>query len=175
MLAGASERFIEIPDGNEGSLATLRYMAAMMRAPDPEADTVSDILSLALETHSDAERAETVFEWVRRHLTYTPDHDDGLTIEEIRTPGYLLIEIERLGTALGDCDDYVVLLGALLIRLGYPVTLVAISRHEDQQLDHVYLAVDTDEGRYTADGIVAEPFGWEVPEDEVTNRVEVPV
>lgn len=175
MLAGASERYVEVPDGPESALATLRYMAAVIRDPDPLVDQASDILSLQLESLTNAEQAAAIFEWVRSHMTYTPDFNDDLTIEEIRRPGYLLIEIGRLGTALGDCDDYVVLLGALYRRLGYPVTLIAISRSEDRILDHVYLAVDTDEGRFTADGIVPEPFGWECPDEEITNRVEVAV
>jgi hypothetical protein len=52
---------------------------------------------------------------------------------------------------------------------------VAISRHEDQLLDHVYGQIQIDGQWVTVDGIVDFPFGWEVPQEEVTNRVEYPI
>jgi transglutaminase-like putative cysteine protease len=173
MLRGAGERFIPIPEGEGGALATLAHMAGLIRQPDPLVDDFTDKMSV-LDAEG-AALAEQIFEWVRARMVYTPDLNNGLVVEEIRTPGYLLREIATIGNALGDCDDYVVLLGALYRRLGFPVTLVAVSTHEDRQLDHVYLAVDTEEGRVAADGIMWEPFGWEVPTDEQTNRLEYPV
>jgi hypothetical protein len=55
------------------------------------------------------------------------------------------------------------------------VTLVAVSTHDDKLLDHVYLAIGRDVERISVDGIVGDPFGWEVPETEITNKVQVPV
>jgi len=175
MLPGARERFIPIPEGNDGALSTLRHMAGLICAPDPLVDALTDKMSVEGDGVSEVGVAERVFKWVRAHMLYTPDFNNGVVIEEIRTPGYLLHEIGALGSAIGDCDDYVVLLGAVYRRLGFPVTLVAVSVHPDKMLDHVYLAIETDEGRVAADGIVPEPFGWEVSDEEITNRVEWPV
>jgi hypothetical protein len=163
MLPGASERWIEIPDGQPGSWMTLERMASMIRAGDPVVDVQAARMAAA--------PPEVLFEWVRSHMLYTPDFNNGNVIEEIKTPGYLLREIGVFGHALGDCDDYVVLLAALWFRLGYRVALVAISRHADQLLDHVYLTVDG----VSADGIVPYPFGWEVPTSEVTFRMDYPL
>lgn len=163
MLPGASERWVPIAEGQLGSWQTLERMAAMIRGYDPLVDTAA-----ASFAHSNT---LTVFEWVRAHMLYMPDFNNGNVIEEIKTPGYTLREIAAFGQALGDCDDYVVLLGALYKRLGYTVYLVAISRHADQLLDHVYLTVDG----VSADGIVPYPFGWEVPASEVTFRMEYPL
>ena len=176
VLPGASERFIEIPEGIPGSLATLNRMRAMIRTQDAVVDHfVSGLLDLAesqsLEPHP---LAALVFEWVRSRMLYLPDRGDDELIEEIRTPGYLLQEIDRYGNAVGDCDDYVVLYGAIYARLGWPVTLVAVSTHADKLLDHVYLAIGRAEERISIDGIVSDPFGWEVPDTEITNKVEVP-
>mgnify|MGYP001558894634 CR=1 FL=1 len=165
MLPGASERWVRIPDGNPGRLATLVRMAKMIREPDPLLGLV-----VALDAMPDA-----VFAWVQRYLLYQLDRVDDLVVDELHTPGYLLAEIARYGHAFGDCDDFVILLGALYRRLGYPVQMVAISRRADRELDHVYLRLAVDGEWIAADGIVPYPFGWEVSEREITNRVEMMV
>jgi hypothetical protein len=169
MLQGSGERFIPVPDGEAGSIATLHRMATLIRTPDPWVDDFTDILSQASD--DPVELARLVFEWVRSKMLYTPDRNDSDILDEIREPGYLLREIDRYGAALGDCDDYVVLYGALYSRLGYPFTLEAISRHDDQMLDHVYGSILVNGVRIAVDGIVEFPFGWEVPADEVTYRI----
>lgn len=177
MLPQGRDWYKEIAEGNAGSVQTLALMRQMVLAPDPIVDqAVTDILSQQEVTPlSPYGLAKAIFEWVRSHMLYTPDVNNGIVIEELRTPGYTLFEISRLGAAIGDCDDYVILLSALYNRLGYSVTMVAISRYADQLLDHVYLRVKIDGEWVTADGIVEYPFGWEVPENEVTNRIEYPI
>lgn len=177
MLPQAREWFREIDEGNTGSLQTLALMREMIVAPDAIVDrAVTDILSQPYtESLSPFDLARAIFEWVRSHMLYTPDLNNGIVIEEVRTPGYTLFEIDRLGAAIGDCDDYVILLAALYHRLGFLVKMVAISRYEDKLLDHVYLQAQIDGQWINADGIVDFPFGWEVPADEVTNRVEYPI
>jgi transglutaminase-like putative cysteine protease len=177
MLPQAHEWFREIAEGTPGSLQTLAIMRQMILAPDPILDqAVTDILSQpATENLSPYALAKSIFEWVRSHMLYTPDVNNGVVIEELRTPGYTLFEISRLGAAIGDCDDYVILLCGFYNRLGYQTKMVAISRYEDQLLDHVYCQVQIDGEWVNADGIVDFPFGWEVPAHEVTNRVEYPV
>lgn len=168
MLPGASERYVPIPEGYEGSVLTLRRMAVLLREADP---VVDEFAAMVAETSDDPlSLVRLVFEWVRKKMLYTPDFNNGVVVEEIRTPGYLLREMVAFGSALGDCDDYVTLTGAVLYRLGFPVTLEAISRSEDLQLDHVYLSTVVNGERVVLDGIVDEPFGWEVPAEEVTNR-----
>lgn len=176
MLPGARDWYHEIAEGNPGSLQTLEMMRQMVLAPDSIADQAArDIVSQIPEDMDRYTLARLIFEWVRAHMLYTPDVNDGLLIEEIRTPGYTLHEIDRLGAAIGDCDDYVILLCGLYTRVGFPCRMVAISRYPDLLLDHVYAQVQVDGAWVTADGIVSDPFGWEVPHEEVTNRVEYPI
>lgn len=177
MLPQARDWYQEIAEGNPGSLQTLALMRQMVVAPDPIADrAVSDILSQPeTEAMTPRQLAEAIFEWVRAHMLYTPDVNDGVLIEELRTPGYTLFEIERLGAAIGDCDDYVILLCGLYTRLGYPCRMVGVSRHDDRLLDHVYAQVQVEGQWITADGIVEFPFGWEVPDEEVTNKIVYPI
>jgi transglutaminase-like putative cysteine protease len=177
MLPHSREWYHEIADGNVGSLQTLALMREMILAPDSIVDhAVTDILSQpATESLTPRALAQAVFEWVRSHMLYTPDLNTGLVIEELRTPGYLLYEISKLGAAIGDCDDYVILYGGLFTRMGYPCRMVAISREADELYDHVYIQLQIDGEWVTLDGIVDFPFGWEVPREEVTNRLEYPI
>lgn len=182
MLPQARDRFLEITDGEEGSFQTLSRMRDMVLTPDAIVDSaIRDILSQpATEAMDPGELAHALFEWVRAHMLYTPDVNSvwqgvGHIIEELRTPGYTLYEIGKLGAAIGDCDDYVILLCALYNRLGFACRMVAISRSEDTMLDHVYMQVRIGHEWVTADGIVEWPMGWEVPAEEVTNRVEYPI
>lgn len=173
MLRGSEERFIEVPEGDGGSIATLHRMAELIRLPDPAVDAITDKMSVIADVYDlpPMELARLVFEWVRAKMLYTEDRSDSDILDEIREPGYLIREILAYGAALGDCDDYVILYGATYTRLGFPYTLEAISRHEDQVLDHVYGSILVDGARVAVDGIVEFPFGWEVPAEEVTRRV----
>jgi hypothetical protein len=173
MLGGASEWFTEVPDGVDGSIATLHRMAEIIREPDPAIDALVDALSI--QNDDPLEIVRVLFEWVRSKMLYTPDMNTGIVVEEIRMPGYLLMEIFSLGRALGDCDDYVVLYGSILYRLGFPVTLEAVSTHDDQMFDHVYLSTVVNGQRIPMDGIVEEPFCWEIPSAEITNRMTLTV
>jgi hypothetical protein len=42
-------------------------------------------------------------------------------------------------------------------------------------MDHVYLSIRIGGVRVAVDGIVDYPFAWEVPEEEITRRVSLPV
>ena len=46
MLTGARERFIPIPEGEGGALATLAHMAGLIRQPDPLVDDFTDKMSV---------------------------------------------------------------------------------------------------------------------------------
>jgi predicted transglutaminase-like cysteine proteinase len=75
----------------------------------------------------------------------------------------------------GDCDDYVLLMGALLLRLGIPSTVVLTSGRDDGEYDHVFLEVPFPEGPVTLDAITGAGFGWRVPADRITALERIPV
>jgi transglutaminase-like putative cysteine protease len=123
-----------------------------------------------------------VYQWVQSHLTYTPDGEapDAHPLERgqegLRSPEYLLRGIANWGTDRGDCDDYVILMGALLLRLGVPLDVVLTSGRDDGEYDHVFLQTRADPQRtYILDGITGEPFGWHVPTDRVKALEAIPV
>lgn len=78
--------------------------------------------------------ANTVAQWVMRKMVYLPDPDGG---EFVQTPLVLLNAIAKKGVAYGDCDDHVVLLGAMLTSIGIPSRAVAVKLHGADHYNHV--------------------------------------
>jgi transglutaminase-like putative cysteine protease len=67
-------------------------------------------------------------------MVYLADPDGG---EFIQTPLVLLNTIGQKGFAYGDCDDHVVLLGAMLTSVGIPARAVAVKLHGADHYNHV--------------------------------------
>ena len=187
MIHGAAARFIEIPGGSAGSLAVLDIMAQHIVTPEPRVRALFDAMAATpgpWATMTDAELCAYLFEWVRTRCRYTPDATGHFQLggrdfeisDEIRSPAYLLEEITRHGWTQGDCDDLVILLGALIVQgCGWPGTLVALSTRDDLDLNHVYLEVEVDGEPVACDPTVPAPLGWAVPEDERTAEVRRPL
>jgi hypothetical protein len=171
------DRYVEIPEGHAGHLATLAFLDALIRQPDPAVAAFVAAWRATAErgVWTETELARAIFDWTQAHIRYTADVNTAEIVDEIRTPSYLLHEIVRTGMADEDCDGFVAFLGAAYFWLGWPVTFIAVSTRDDAVLDHVFLTVDVDGEVYAADGIVNQPFGWEIPCGEQTARVEWPV
>ena len=122
-----------------------------------------------------------MYQWVQSHLIYTPDgaapdaHPLERGQEGLRSPEYLLRGIANWGVDWGDCDDYVILMGALLLRLWVPLVAVLTSGRSDGEYDHVWLCAQTPEGVFALDGIKGHPFGWQVPDEGITATELIPV
>lgn len=93
------------------------------------------------------ERAVEMF--VRQKMKYLADPDGG---EYVQSPEVLLRQIDRNGHAYGDCDDHVVLLGAMLTSIGIPVRVAAVKLGRTELFNHVVL-----EWRRGDKWIVADP------------------
>lgn len=67
----------------------------------------------------------------------------------------------------GDCDDFCVTLGALLMAIGHPVTVRVIRTKDKLTWNHVYLTTpkqfDEPEPVVALDPTVDKPMGWEAP------------
>jgi hypothetical protein len=177
--------YYEVPDGKAAIYATLSRMAELIRDHDPRVSAFAQRLyEMVLEldpTCTHVEIAAVLFNWVRDHMLYTEDvHVDPINapgydiVDVIKQPQVILDEILSLGHATGDCDDYVIFLGSLYQDVGYGVTLVNVVQRGTEQ-EHVYLRVATPDGVFAADGIIDEPFGWELPEEDKEFEAVVPV
>lgn len=163
-----------IQPGNAGIVETVHAMWRQILTYRPEVrDTAAGILRARhVQRASDFLKAVALYDWVQTHLAYTGDH---LLIEEIRGPQWLLDEIAVHGDALADCDDYVILLGALLATIGIPFRLIVTSARPDREFDHIFLVVETSIGMIPADAITGQRFGWSIPIAQITNRMEFPL
>jgi hypothetical protein len=179
------EFYHEVPDGKASIWASLQRVAEIIRDHNPSVADFAEHLEEAILAHDPTltheEIAAVVFEWVKAHMHYVDDiHVDPINApgyditDELKHPDVLLGEIARQGFATGDCDDYVILLGSLYHDRGYGITLVNVVQRGTEQ-EHVYLRVATPDGVFAADGIVDEPFGWELPEEDRESESVVPV
>lgn len=151
----------EVPDGNAGVCASMRRLAALIRE-GARASLVRAYAATMASPEHDLGAVERLTTWVRGVMRYTPDPPE---MERLTAPAALLEEIGRLGHAVGDCDEYVGLLGALLLALGFPVELVLLSMDADQVYRHVALAVYLPDGARVPVDVSSEyAVGWEEPE-----------
>lgn len=126
----------------------------------------------------------TIFRAVRMGVRYTHDpHGVDQFTAAART----------LQWGVGDCDDYVVVLGSMLQSVGYPVRLRTVLTKQGYQqalrerkpipeADHIYLLTRVPPMGaggvwYPLDASVDKPAGWEVPRELIVKLrdFEVPV
>lgn len=89
--------------------------------------------------YNDIGEASAVYEWVKQSIRYTKD---PVTKETLYPP------MELLKIRAGDCDDIAMLMGAIMIALGYPARLVTISANasDPNEFSHVYLEAEVPPG-----------------------------
>jgi len=100
-----------------------------------------------------------IFEFVRQNVRYTLDVHGLDTYQRAR---------RTLQLGIGDCDDQVILLGAMLQSIGYPIALKVIeSVDSDHGWNHIYLLVGVPPSApqrwIPLDPTVSQPMGWELP------------
>lgn len=178
-----------IAEGNTGVIETLTMMIGMMRSSAPRVRARAERILRDAHAYwllprprtvmaSDIVRAHVVYTWVQQRMRYVQDANEAVEVEhgrdrleeELRSADVLLRDIEAVGFAEGDCDDYVILMGSLLLALDVPFTIEVVSSRADRIFDHVYLALL--DGT-VLDAITGQPFGWSV--GAVTNHLTVPV
>lgn len=102
---------------------------------------------------------KAVFDWVRGNIRYTRDPryvDQFVSAEKI------------LQLKTSDCDELVVVLGALLLGIGYPVKFRVIQAKGAADWSHIYLLVglplNSPKKWIPLDASMAKPAGWEAPD-----------
>lgn len=139
-----------MPTGDRGTLTrTVPTMARLIRegAKAPSVRRVAD--TLAANGASPEAFATQAYNWVRTVIDY---QNDPLDVEYIRTPARMM-ELASQGRAEGDCDDYVVTLGALLGSRGIQTRLVVVRNEPGGLYAHVYLEAKTPSGWIPLDAI----------------------
>lgn len=103
-----------------------------------------------------------IFEYVRENVRYTRDiHNVELFQRPKRT----------LEHRIGDCDDMTILLGSLLMSVGYPIMIRVIGLKNTGTFQHVYLVVGLPphdpKTWMPLDPSRPEKPGWELPKAQV--------
>ena len=106
--------------------------------------------------------AEKIYLYVRDNIKFIDD------IENVETLQYPDITIKN---GFGDCDDMVILEGALYRSIGYPIALIVIQMTGNDDYNHIYMAVYTNDGWKICDATNKEGiFNWEISPDGYIKR-----
>lgn len=111
-----------------------------------------------------------VYNYVRAHVRYVRDIHSIDTFQTAR---------RTLQMRSGDCDDFAITLGALLMSVGFPVRTKTIQTTGAPDYNHIYLQVGlppTKPTRWkTLDASTPNPAGWEAPRSMIARaRVDYP-
>jgi len=106
-----------------------------------------------------------VFRWVVNSMTYLADPDGG---EFVQTPVVLLNQIASKGRAYGDCDDHVVLLGAMLVSIGIPARVAGVKIGGAGWYNHVVIEVPRN-----GEWMVLDPCAKQTPTPKYGERLVV--
>lgn len=92
------------------------------------------ILPVALGDNNVRGQIDCMTRFVKRHVKYVADPEGT---EFVISPLIMLAEIWERGETIGDCDDHVLLLNALLRSLGIQTKVVGVKLHTPDRFDHV--------------------------------------
>jgi len=128
--------------GPAGVETTLKYMRKLIYDSDKDADRVvketAHRIVQNIPPHEHLQQVKAVTAWVRKNLHYVRDIYNK---EEVTSPVFALKQIWSGGLKhSSDCDDYTVLISALLRSIGFPVRLEALAV-SNPRYDHARLSV----------------------------------
>jgi transglutaminase-like putative cysteine protease len=123
-----------IPDGVEGTRATLSFMVKYVKEYRVHPRIVELARSIVSDLPGKAFRQEAarLQNWVRENIRYTLDVYD---VETLQTP------LVTLDLKQGDCDDQSILLATLLNAIGHEARFVAVGldRAMPDNFEHVFV------------------------------------
>ena len=110
-----------MPSGQAGTRQTLKLMRDIVRAAvrDPRMVVRNHAIEITRSCPSKDFRCEieAIYSWVDENIRFVRDING---VETLQTPA------RTLELAVGDCDDHVILLSALLESVGHPTRFVAV-------------------------------------------------
>lgn len=130
---------------------------------DPGIRDVAQSLLVSRNNNAVPSHVQVLTQWVMDHMVYLADPDGA---EYIQTPRVLLNRIRSQGFAYGDCDDHVVLLGALLTAVGIPTRAVAVKLPGSPYFNHVVV-----EYAWNGSWTIVDPCAKDGPPPFYTERL----
>jgi Transglutaminase-like superfamily len=147
----------EIPAGYPGTLKTAGHIARLIKlgAKDFEVrQTAIDILvQRGVKPKDYIGEIKAVFEWVQQKIRYTKD---TVRVEVLHSARRML-ELRA-----GDCDDFSILLGAMLEAIGHPVRLILTGPDPLRQdlYSHIFVEAFCKSRWIPLDATMPYPMGW---------------
>lgn len=142
--------------GSAGTAQTMRAMRELIEQGKRHPEIIRAATAVIYTTPEKFEAGEAcaVFDFVRDTVRYVRDVNGA---ETLAAPHI------TLARQLGDCDDQVTLLGAMLEAVGYPTRLVVAAYQGPSLWEHVYLQVWADGEWIACDPTERQPMGYEPP------------
>lgn len=132
-----------IPDAHS-IVGTLQFVVDQNgRDPAVRQFAIDHILS-SRRQNANWEHFHSIIDFVRSRVVYLADPDRA---ELVMTAPLMLSRIAAKGFVHGDCDDHVVLAGALLTSIGIPVRVVGVQIGGSELFNHVILSANVN-GRW---------------------------
>lgn len=100
---------------------------------------VSIVNRAGVKGHDELGEIKAIVQWVQNNVTYRKDPMD---VEYFMSARRILKDVE-LGRSAADCDDFVIVAGALLGSIGYPSGALIVDSNNDGVFNHVMLITRT--------------------------------
>lgn len=100
---------------------------------------VSIVNRAGVKGHDELGEIRAIVKWVQNNVVY---RKDPLDVEYFMTPRRILKDVEQ-GRSAADCDDFVIVAGALLGSIGYPSGALIVDSNADGIFNHVMLITRT--------------------------------
>lgn len=143
--------------GDAGARQTLNTMRRIVNTAimQPRTVEVAHRIVRFLPARSYNQMACAIRDFVAQHFHFVPD---PIGVELVRTPEYMLRQLETLGYMSGDCDDAAVIVAALAKSVGIEVKFIAVGFAATGPLRHVYATLHP-RGGNTVTADVTRPAG----------------
>jgi hypothetical protein len=131
-------------NGDAGVAQTIDHMRSLVDEAlrDPSILRLAKDIVRGVPAFDDFSEAQALYNWVRANIRFTKD---PVNKETLYPPA------ELLKIRAGDCDDISMLLGTLLMAIGYPARLMTVAANGDD-FSHVYV-----EGQINGEWIPMDP------------------
>jgi hypothetical protein len=154
-----------MPAGDAGVAMTIRAMRKLIDhgSKDPHVHETAARIIRGVSAFDFSGEARAVFEWVRRNIRFTRDVYGKETL-------HAAVDVLRLG--IGDCDDFTILMCALLQTLGAETRIVTVAGDpQDREFSHVYPEVKINGQWVAVDAARKNPAFGRTPENYSRKRV----
>lgn len=137
-------RTLPLSDGDIGTAQTIAHMRQLIDAGIKDQQVNRTAIGIVWQTpqFSETPKAQAIYQWCQQNLRFVTDMVGKETLRSAR---------ETLTVRAGDCDDFTILIAALLGTIGIRSRAVTVSSHAEdpQSFSHIYPEAFVD-GRWIA-------------------------